>query len=51
MESDNLRLRHADGSPIPLWQTSKDTPTQKIADTALFKDVKVRLIDAGQGSW
>jgi hypothetical protein len=45
---DNLRLRRADGSTVPLWQTSKDTRTQKIADTGLFKDVKVRVIDAGQ---
>ncbi len=38
----------ADGSTVPLWQTSQDTRTQKIADTELFKDVKVRVIDAGQ---
>jgi arylsulfatase A-like enzyme len=45
---DNLRLRRADGSSVPLWHTSKDTRTQKIEDTDLFKDVKVRVIDTGQ---
>ena len=45
---DNLRLRRADGSTVPLWQSSKDTRTQKVADTESFKDVKVRVIDAGQ---
>jgi len=39
---DNLRLRHADGSTTPIWMNSNDTRAKKIADSELFKDVKVR---------
>jgi arylsulfatase A-like enzyme len=41
---DNLRLRHADGSTTPIWTNGKDTRTQKIADTELFKGVQVRVV-------
>jgi hypothetical protein len=43
---DNLRLRHADGSTIALWANKKDTRSQKITDTELFRDIKVRAVDA-----
>ncbi|MGA2496263.1 MAG: sulfatase-like hydrolase/transferase [Tepidisphaeraceae bacterium] len=41
---DNLRIRHADGTNTPIWLDGKDTRTQKIADTELFKDVQVRAV-------
>ena len=43
---DNLRVRHMDGSTTPLWTKGKDTRFQKIADTELYKDIKVRTVDA-----
>jgi hypothetical protein len=41
---DNLKLRHHDGTTTPIWTAGKDTRTQKIADTDLFRDVSVRAI-------
>ncbi len=41
---DNLRLRHVDGSTTPIWANGKDTRFKTIADTDLFKDVKVRSV-------
>ena len=41
---DNLRLRHQDGTTAPVWSGGKDTRTQKIADTDLFRDISVRSI-------
>lgn len=40
----NLRLRHADGSTTPIWSSAQDTRVRKIADTELFKDVRVRAV-------
>ena len=41
---DNLRLRHVDGSTSPIWTNGKDTRTQRIADTDLFRNVTVRTV-------
>jgi hypothetical protein len=41
---DNLRIRHADGTTTPIWLAGKDTRTRKIADTDLFKGVRVRAV-------
>lgn len=43
---DNLRLRHADGSITLLWTKAEDTRTQKIADSELFQNVRVRAVSA-----
>jgi hypothetical protein len=44
---DNLRLRRGDGTKAPLWNARKDTRTQKLANSDLFKDVQVRVVQAG----
>jgi hypothetical protein len=44
---DNLRLRRGDGTKAPLWSAGKDTRTQKLANSDLFKDVQVRVVQAG----
>ena len=41
---DNLRIRHTDGTTTPIWLDGKNTRTQKIADTDLFKGAQVRAI-------
>lgn len=43
---DNLRIRRADGSTMPMWTSSGDTRSRKIADTELFRDVRVRAVPA-----
>lgn len=43
---DNLRIRHADGSTTPIWNSAQDTRARKIADTERFKDVQVRAVPA-----
>jgi arylsulfatase A-like enzyme len=43
---DNLRIRHADGSTTPIWNSARDTRARKIADTERFKDVQVRAVPA-----
>ncbi len=45
---DNLRIRHADGSTTPLWTSGKETRTQKVADTELFKDLNIRAVDVSK---
>jgi arylsulfatase A-like enzyme len=45
---DNLRIRHADGTTTPLWTEGKDTRTQKITDTELFRDVTVRGVKVAE---
>jgi hypothetical protein len=44
---DNLRLRRGDGTKAPLWNARKDTRTQKLANSDLFRDVQVRVVQAG----
>jgi hypothetical protein len=44
---DNLRLTRGDGTKAPLWTAGKDTRTQKLANSELFKDVQVRVVQAG----
>lgn len=41
---DNLRLCRADGAVENLWTQGRDTRTQKLADTASFKDIRVRAV-------
>jgi arylsulfatase A-like enzyme len=43
---DNLSVRRGDGTKTSLWAAGKDTRTQKLADTELFKDVQVRVVQA-----
>jgi hypothetical protein len=45
---DNLRLRHADGSTTPIWSERKDTRAREIADSAAFKNVRVRTVPRPQ---
>ena len=45
---DNLRIRHADGSTTPIWQSGKDTKAKKIEDTELFQKVSVRAVNAAE---
>jgi hypothetical protein len=44
---DNLHLIRGDGSKTPLWIAGKDTRTQKLPNSDLFKDVQVRVVRAG----
>ena len=41
---DNLRVRHADGSTMPIWTEGRHTRARKVADTAAFKDISVRAV-------
>ena len=41
---DNLRIRHADGTTTSLWADRNQTRARKIADSAAFKDVRVRTV-------
>jgi hypothetical protein len=41
---DNLQLRHADGTTSPCWTNGRDTRTQPMADSASFRDIRVRAI-------
>jgi hypothetical protein len=43
---DNLRIRHADGKTTTIWSNGKDTRTTKFEMSELFKDVKIRTVDA-----
>lgn len=43
---DNLRIRHGDGTTTPLWTSGKDTRARKIADTDLFKNIRIRAVPA-----
>ena len=45
---DNLRIRHADGSTTPLWTNGKDTRSEKLKDSELFKDVKIRAVSVSE---
>lgn len=45
---DNLRIHRGDGVTETIWASSGDTHTKKIADTDLFKDVKIRAIDVAE---
>ncbi len=41
---DNLQILHADGTTTPIWLGHQDTRAVKIADTATFKNVRVRPV-------
>jgi arylsulfatase A-like enzyme len=41
---DNLRIRRADGSTSSLWSNRGQTRTQKILDSATFKNIRVRTV-------
>ena len=43
---DNLRIRHADGTTTPLWTSGKDTRVGKFTANELFKDLKIRAVNA-----
>lgn len=45
---DNLRIRHADGSTSALWTDRQHTRSPKVADTAAFRDIRVRSIPLGE---
>lgn len=45
---DNLRLRHADGTTIPIWTTGQDTRYRPIADSEIFTSIRVRSVSADQ---
>ena len=41
---DNLRIRRADGSLASLWSDRSQTRTQKIMDSAAFRNIRVRTV-------
>jgi hypothetical protein len=41
---DNLRIRHRDGSLSPVWKGGSDSRARAMADTAAFKDIRVRTV-------
>ena len=45
---DNLRLRHADGTTTPIWQSGKDTKIKPIKNTDLFTNIRVRSVPLEQ---
>ncbi len=45
---DNLRIRRVDGSVSSLWSDRSQTRTQKIMDSAAFKNIRVRTVPLGE---
>jgi len=42
---DNLRIRRADGSTIPVWTENADTRFRKVPDSEAFTDISVKAVE------
>ncbi len=45
---DNLRIRRADGTTIPVWTDARHTISKRIPDSETFKNMQVRTISLAQ---
>ena len=43
---DNLQVRRADGSVVPVWSSAKDTRYQKPEPQHRFTNISVRVVEA-----